>query len=345
MKNEWKADYEEDGAVFWPSVADMAVATCIIFVVFWTAQVYLLQKEKQAVKKSTQTISSLNEDLRQLREKLAIYDKFGAKSASEIAAIISNLENRNLELKSQLDKLKLNNLTLTGHNRELEDKLRKFDGIEAHLDGKSKEEIIFRLSSPDHKDDGSEDPIFTQIQLDREDLLERLKVGMENAGFHVEHNRKNGILRFPATLLFDPGEAALKGENGEQALAILGKLLENEVDDLMKDQQRHKLEAIYLEGHTDNKPISGKYVDNWDLSVARATNSYRAMLNGSAKLAALKNTEGKSLLSVSGYGAERPVENNSNKNEEERKANRRIDIRFVMAPPPIDAYRRNRERK
>lgn len=258
---------------------------------------------------------------------------------------ISDLEDRNRKLAAELEKLKLDHLTQSGRNRDLENRLRKFDGIEAHLDGKSKEEIISLLSSPDHKTDVNEDPIFTQIQLDREDLLDRLKDGMEKAGFHVEHNRKNGILRFPATLLFDPGEAALKGENGEQALAILGKLLEKEVDDLMKDEQRHKLEAIYLEGHTDNKPISGKFVDNWDLSVARATNSYRAMLNGAAKLVTLKNTEGKTLLSVSGYGAERPVENNRNADEEERKANRRIDIRFVMAPPPIEAYRRNRERK
>lgn len=109
----------------------------------------------------------------------------------------------------------------------------------------------------------------------------------------------------------------------------------------MSNHQRHKLEAIYLEGHTDNVRVrfGAKFVDNWDLSVARATNSYRAMLKGAPKLADLKNAENKALLSVSGYGEERPIENNHNANDDERTANRRIDLRFVMAPPPIEVYR------
>jgi cadmium resistance protein CadD (predicted permease) len=77
MKNAWKSDGDDNGSVFWPSVADMAVATCIIFVVFWIAQVYLLQKEKRTVEVSTQEISSLNEELRLLREKLAVLERQG----------------------------------------------------------------------------------------------------------------------------------------------------------------------------------------------------------------------------------------------------------------------------
>lgn len=220
MKNAWKVDGDENGSVFWPSVADMAVATCIVFVVFWIAQVYLLKKEKQTVEESTQTISTLHEELRLLREKLSILEKLGGKSASEFTATISDLEDRKRELASELEKLKHDNLTLADRNRLLEDRLRRFDGIESHLDGKSKEEIISLLSSPKLKTD---DP--PNIQFSDQ------KYSFKSGSSEMDSRFISGLRSDEFMLLKDE---------------IIGR----------QESGRVKVDTLEIIGHTDGAPLS-----------------------------------------------------------------------------------------
>jgi flagellar motor protein MotB len=220
MKNAWKSDGDDNGSVFWPSVADMAVATCIIFVVFWIAQVYLLQKEKRTVEVSTQEISSLNEELRLLREKLAVLERQGGRDASEMAATISDLEGKNRKLASELDKLKLDHLALADSNRELEDRLRKFDGIEAHLYGKTKEQIISLLASPTMKTD---DP--PNIQFSDQ------KYSFKSGSSEMDANFISGLRSDEFLLLKDE---------------IIGR----------QKAGRVKVDTLEIIGHTDGMPLS-----------------------------------------------------------------------------------------
>jgi hypothetical protein len=51
----------------------------------------------------------------------------------------------------------------------------------------------------------------------------------------------------------------------------------------------------------------------------------------------LKNADNLSLLGISGYGETRPTKyNETNETDEQKKKNRRIDLRFVLAVPEVD---------
>lgn len=110
-------------------------------------------------------------------------------------------------------------------------------------------------------------------------------------------------------LLFESGSARVD-KRGKEALAKLAEVLnkQNDID-------------VYIEGHTDNKPINTvQFKDNWDLSVVRATSVVRI----------LTKEYGVSPLQIqpSGRGEYMPVANNET--AEGRAKNRRTEI--IMAP-------------
>jgi chemotaxis protein MotB len=112
-------------------------------------------------------------------------------------------------------------------------------------------------------------------------------------------------------ILFESGQADVKSE-GKKVLDKVAAAL-NQVQD--KD--------IRIEGHTDNKPISGslqsKYPSNWELSTARATAVARYLQDSA-------NVDPKRLIAA-GYGEFRPIA--SNDTPESRAQNRRIEIVLV----------------
>ena len=97
--------------------------------------------------------------------------------------------------------------------------------------------------------------------------------------------------------------------------------------------------VVRVEGHTDNTPLppGGRYRDNLELSVARATSVvYRLLRHGFSP----------PNLVASGYGQWRPID--TNETNEGRARNRRVDLVILsdefavlepkgrlMAPPPI----------
>ena len=110
-------------------------------------------------------------------------------------------------------------------------------------------------------------------------------------------------------LLFQSGSARLD-KRGEEALGKLAEVLnkQTEID-------------VFIEGHTDNKPINTvQFKDNWDLSVIRATSVVRILI---------KNYNVNPLqIQPSGRGEYMPVDDNET--AEGRSKNRRTEI--IMAP-------------
>ena len=110
-------------------------------------------------------------------------------------------------------------------------------------------------------------------------------------------------------LLFQSGSARLD-KRGEEALGKLAEVLDKQTDI-----------DVFIEGHTDNKPINTvQFKDNWDLSVIRATSVVRILI---------KNYGVNPLqIQPSGRGEYMPVDDNET--AEGRSKNRRTEI--IMAP-------------
>lgn len=177
----------------------------------------------------------------------------------------------------------------------------------------------------------------------RKALLEDIQQDLAVRGVRVFVDEKNGILRLPEALLFASGEAKFSTE-GRTALTELASVLATLLpcyslwsDDFAKEcgdtPVQARLEAVFIEGHTDNRPIrTPEYPDNWALASTRAFNTYQMLITEAPILDRLQNLQQQALLSVSAYEARRPVAPNDSENN--RRNNRRIDLRFIMSSPP-----------
>ena len=134
-----------------------------------------------------------------------------------------------------------------------------------------------------------------QRSLDKEGLGAAVKFRLESRGLVVTIVSDR--------VLFEPGQADLRHEGREvvDKLAAAISRLPNK---------------LAVEGHTDNVPISGRYVSNWELSTARATTVLRELIE--------RHGISPSRLSAAGYADERPVAVNDT--VEGRAANRRVEL-------------------
>lgn len=135
--------------------------------------------------------------------------------------------------------------------------------------------------------------------IENYNLESEILVTNENAGL---------VLRFSDNVLFDSGKAEVKPRSKEILIGI--------ADFLQKPEFINKL--IRIEGHTDTDKIVGnfKYPTNWELSVGRASNVVRYLIE-EVSLDPVR-------FSASGYGEYHPVAPNDN--VENKSKNRRVDI-------------------
>jgi len=117
-------------------------------------------------------------------------------------------------------------------------------------------------------------------------------------------------------LLFKSGSDVVDPK-GVAALKTLAQVL-NSTKDI----------SVVIEGHTDNVPIKTKqFMDNWDLSTARATSIVRIMTNG--------NGFDPKRISATGRGEFKPIKENSTL--EGRAANRRTEV--ILSPDLNELYK------
>lgn len=185
----------------------------------------------------------------------------------------------------------------------------------------------------------------------RRKILENLYSRMSEQGIKVDIDPNQGILRLGEDILFDKGKADITSQ-GDRAVAALANALAAvlpcyTIGGLSATasecpQERALVNSIYIEGHTDNDPLTRKQLgmsDNLDLSAIRATNTFRALLEKKSDLLAFHNREDSPVLSVSGYGEYRPIERDQPTESLKRK-NRRIDLRILMSTPRSEDARR-----
>lgn len=152
---------------------------------------------------------------------------------------------------------------------------------------------------------------------EREQRIQKLKnkvqqalLGFEESGLSV--NLKNGkvYVSLSNKLLFSTGSTEIDNK-GKDALIELAKVLQEQKDI-----------NVLVEGHTDNQPIKGggRFEDNWDLSVLRATEVVR-YLTVDGGLNPIRVT-------ASGKGEYFPLEEGDS--PEARAINRRTEI--ILTP-------------
>jgi flagellar motor protein MotB len=180
----------------------------------------------------------------------------------------------------------------------------------------------------------------TETNLARRDLLRDIAKILEGQ-VPVTVDEENGTLQLGGDILFPKGSADVYPE----ALAKL-RLLGTALDEVLPcyavaaatpapacaAHHQGRLDAVYIEGHTDTTPIhTSRFQSNWDLSAARASATFNRMVEAFPRLATLKNDDANTLIGVSGYGEYRPID--SSGTDAAMQRNRRIELRFIMATP------------
>jgi len=147
----------------------------------------------------------------------------------------------------------------------------------------------------------------TQIQLNKNDLQKKLTNTLSELGLVDSVQMKVTLgyaqLEIQDKILFKSSEATLM-HSGEKLLKKLTVLLKQSTG------------LIYIEGHTDDRPIkTAKFPSNWELGAARATSVLHSL--ASQKLDATR-------LRAITYGSTKPLADNST--EEGREKNRRVSL-------------------
>ncbi len=132
------------------------------------------------------------------------------------------------------------------------------------------------------------------------------------AGVRIEGDR----FVFSSEVLFPPGGAVLS-DDGRAEIAKVADILRSVADDIPNEIDW----VIRVDGHTDNVPLSGtgEYVDNWELSQARALSVVKYMID----FLAIPPDR----LAANGFGQYQPVAAGSS--ETARAQNRRIELKFT----------------
>ncbi len=187
--------------------------------------------------------------------------------------------------------------------KELEKKQKELAKERAELDARSQK--INQLENLLHQKD-------EKLQNLKASLTRAL-TGFKNQGLKVEERNGKIYISMENKLLFDSGSWHIK-QNGRNAIKTIANILSVNPD-----------VEIMIEGHTDNVPYHGKgaLVDNWDLSVKRATSVVRQLMKN-------KHIDPKRLIPA-GRSKYLPVADNST--PEGRAKNRRIE---VILTPKLD---------
>ncbi|MFQ3665280.1 MAG: hypothetical protein SNJ79_04475 [Sphingomonadaceae bacterium] len=177
-------------------------------------------------------------------------------------------------------------------------------------------------------------------------LLETLEKELKAERVDVEIDPDNGILRLRGVTMFELNADTLTPEGLRSVQVVANALVKHlpcytDTPDAgpfpCRRAEAQRVETLLIEGHTDSQRRGTSRDTNIDLSALRAINTYLAMIEQQASLDLLKTRNPKGapqrILSVSGYGATRPLSGLEAPTPENFQRNRRIDLRFLMATP------------
>ncbi len=209
---------------------------------------------------------------------------------------------------------------LQAAQKSLQEKEGLMSQLERNLDSKksSLDELSFELEKRNQRLLELEKILETQksVVQDLKNKVSEALLGYENNGLTVSMKDGKVYVSLDEQLLFKSGSYNIDSK-GKTALINLAKVLEKNNDI-----------QISIEGHTDNVPYNGtgQLVDNWDLSVKRATTVVRVLLENS--------TINPKRLTASGRSEYQPIDNDNT--SAARQKNRRTEV--VLTPDLSGLY-------
>ena len=247
------------------------------------------------------------------------------KNLQELQQQQADLSRENADLKAQVAKLTgdLEDVCLI-RDRLTESKKGLEVSLKSTADEKNQKisELSQRINDLEKENTRMKDDIATirkakeeevkKVSSTLEEMTERMKEQIAKGDLTIRELRGKLTVDMKASVLFDSGKADVKPEGIE----VLNKMI-----DTFKTL---KGKVIRIEGHTDNKQITGnlalKYPTNWELSAARAINVTRFL-----------EAQGVDphILSAVAYSEFQPKSDANNATEEGRASNRRIEIILV----------------
>ncbi len=243
----------------------------------------------------------MNKELSESKQALARGSAAEAnKLLSELQAAQADLLKREDELSQLEQALNTKKKNLEELQSELEANNRILEEKNAELEARNKRliELEAMLSRKDSAVNALKEKVAAALYQ------------FEQDGLSVEVKNGKVYVSLEEQLLFKTGKSEIDPK-GKSAIEKLAKVLEQNEDI-----------NIMIEGHTDDVPFKGKgpLVDNWDLSVKRATSIVRIITSSS--------TIDPQRLTASGRGEYVPID--PAKTKEARQKNRRTEI--ILTP-------------
>jgi chemotaxis protein MotB len=238
------------------------------------------------------------------------------KAMQSAEARYTALEAENTRLKGELAEAGKRNDRLTVDRTELERTLT----MKAGELGKNITELRQRISTLESDNarltqeiadaQKAREEKVREVSSTYEQLVAKMKGEIDKGQVTISELKGKLTVNMVEAILFDSGKAEVKPEG----LVVLGKVIE--ILKTVNDK------AIRIEGHTDNKPVTGpltqRYATNWELSAARAITVSRYLQKQGIEPAS---------LSAAAFGEFKPVADNGTL--EGRARNRRIEIVLV----------------
>lgn len=281
------------------------------------ARLYEQAKEcDKDLNKANAKISDLEAQIAKLNQEKEIIEEDTTRLSKELQRVVEDCNKMQEQNANLLDKLKG-----ASTKKEIQNMLEEIQTLQSELiqreDALFKAERALKEKQAELEDRNAKITELTKLLEERDSYLNSLKdkvmkalAPFEADGLKVSEKGGKVYVSMDEKLLFQSGRWVVDNK-GASAIRELSKVLATTKD-----------VDIVVEGHTDNVPFSGNgnIIDNWDLSVKRATSIVRILLEN-------KDID-PAKVSASGRSEYCPIDTENTK--EARKANRRIEI--ILTP-------------
>jgi len=330
----------DSGMNYWPGFVDalstLVLGIIFLLTVFVVVQFYLTQ---EVTGKDT-ALSRLNAQIAQLTELLSLEKTGKLNIEEELAAVRSSLltaeterdrfrtlyegvgsgaadaQGKAAELATQLDAEKrITARTLAQIevlNQQIAALRRQLGALEQALEASERKdkESQSRIADLGQRLNVALAQRVQELSRYRSDFFGRLRTILGNRpDIRIVGDR----FVFQSEVFFDTGQAVLRPEGRTELDKLAGALLE-----LDKQIPGEIAWVLRVDGHTDNRPITGVFRSNWDLSAARAISVVQYLIGRGVS---------PQRLVAAGFGEFQPID--PDRTEEAFSRNRRIELKLT----------------